>query len=129
MHSLKTFLRILFLIIVSSDQGGQILIRGRNIMMGYLESPAKTLEAFSEDGWLQSGDLGILEDDGCIRVTGRLKELIVTAGGENVPPVLIEENIKEELPCLSHVMLVGDQVSLFQLLLVNGCGWRCWGSN
>jgi len=98
-------------------------------MMGYLESPTKTLEAFSEDGWLQSGDLGILEDDGCIRVTGRLKELIVTAGGENVPPVLIEENIKEELPCLSHVMLVGDQVSLFQLLLVNGCGWRCWGSN
>jgi long-chain-fatty-acid--CoA ligase ACSBG len=93
-----------------SDQGGEIMMRGRNVMMGYLNNAAKTQEVFTEDGWLRTGDLGIESEDGFFRITGRIKELIVTAGGENVPPVFVEEVIKSELPCLSNVMLIGDQV-------------------
>ena len=85
-------------------------MRGRNVMMGYLNNAAKTKEVFTEDGWLRTGDLGIESEDGFFRITGRIKELIVTAGGENVPPVLVEEIIKLELPCLSNAMLIGDQV-------------------
>ena len=85
-------------------------MRGRNVMMGYLGSPEKTSQVFTEDGWLRSGDLGIEEEaSGFFTITGRIKELIVTAGGENIPPVLIEDVIKRELPCLSNVMLIGDR--------------------
>ena len=93
-----------------SDQGGEIMMRGRNIMMGYLNNASKTQEVFTEDGWLRTGDLGVEMDGGFFRITGRIKELIVTAGGENVPPVFVEEVIKSELPCLSNVMLIGDRV-------------------
>ena len=88
------------------------MMKGRNVMMGYLNNAAKTREVFTEDGWLRTGDLGIEMGDGFFKITGRIKELIVTAGGENVPPVLIEEVIKLELPCLSNVMLIGDQVGV-----------------
>jgi long-chain-fatty-acid--CoA ligase ACSBG len=100
-------------VLLFSDQGGEIMMRGRNVMMGYLNNAAKTKEVFTEDGWLRTGDLGIESEDGFFRITGRIKELIVTAGGENVPPVLIEEIIKSELPCLSNAMLIGDQVCIF----------------
>ena len=63
-------------------------------MMGYLGEEDKTREVFNEDGWLKSGDIGQEDPDGYVTVTGRIKELIITAGGENVPPVVIENEIK-----------------------------------
>ena len=77
---------------------------GRNVMMGYLFCEEKTIEAIDNDGWLHSGDIGCIDDSGYLKITGRIKEILITAGGENVPPLLIEDAIKEALPCISNVM-------------------------
>ncbi|TMW67770.1 hypothetical protein Poli38472_007442 [Pythium oligandrum] len=87
----------------------ELIFSGRNIMMGYLKSEKQTKETIDENGWLHSGDCGKIDDDGFMTITGRIKELIITAGGENIPPVLIEDCIKEELPILSNVMVIGDK--------------------
>ena len=76
--------------------------------MGYMCDEAKTAEAIDEDGWFHSGDVGSFED-GLLRITGRIKELLITAGGENIAPVPIEERLKELCPALSNAMLVGDK--------------------
>ena len=77
--------------------------------MGYHKEEAKTKEVF-DDGWYLSGDLGQFDPDGLLWLTGRSKELIITAGGENIAPVLIENSIKFELPeLLSNVVVVGDK--------------------
>mmetsp|Transcript_7420 Transcript_7420/g.21093 ORF Transcript_7420/g.21093 Transcript_7420/m.21093 type:complete len:709 (+) Transcript_7420:94-2220(+) len=88
---------------------GEICYRGRNIMMGYLKNPEKTQEAIDPDGWLHSGDVGHIDEYGLLSITGRIKELIITAGGENIAPVPIEERIRKELPSISNVMMVGDK--------------------
>jgi long-chain-fatty-acid--CoA ligase ACSBG len=88
---------------------GEICYRGRNVMMGYMKNVAKTVEAIDKDGWLHSGDVGHLDEYGMLSITGRIKELIITAGGENIAPVPIEEAIKAALPAISNVMMVGDK--------------------
>ena len=81
----------------------------RNIFMGYHKNQEKTLESF-EDHWYRSGDLGRIDPDGFLWVTGRLKELLITAGGENIAPVPIENNIIFELSrILSSVIVIGDK--------------------
>ena len=75
---------------------------GRNVMMGYLFCEEKTKEAIDNDGWLHSGDIGCIDDSGYLKLTGRIKEILITAGGENVPPLLIEDAIKEALPCVGR---------------------------
>ena len=87
----------------------QICYRGRHIMMGYMKDQKKTAEAIDDDGWLHSGDVGMLDNDRLLHITGRIKELIITAGGENIAPVPIEDKLKELLPALSNVMMVGDK--------------------
>lgn len=87
----------------------ELIFSGRNVMMGYLNGEQQTKDTIDEDGWLHSGDCGKIDKDGFMTITGRIKELIVTAGGENVPPVIIEDTVKEELPLLSNVMVVGDR--------------------
>uniref|UniRef100_A0AAV1UP22 AMP-dependent synthetase/ligase domain-containing protein n=1 Tax=Peronospora matthiolae TaxID=2874970 RepID=A0AAV1UP22_9STRA len=87
----------------------ELIFGGRNIMMGYLKGEQQTKDAIDEEGWLHSGDCGGIDEDGFMTITGRIKELLITAGGENVPPVIIEETIKEELPLLSNAMVVGDR--------------------
>ncbi|POM67615.1 Long-chain-fatty-acid-CoA ligase [Phytophthora palmivora] len=77
--------------------------------MGYLKGEQQTKDTIDEDGWLHSGDCGKIDEDGFMTITGRIKELLITAGGENVPPVIIEDTIKEELPLLSNVMVIGDR--------------------
>jgi len=99
------------------DGNGEILMSSRNITMGYLNDAKKTEEAIDEEGWLHSGDIGKEMADGYFRVTGRIKELIITAGGENVPPVLIEDNIKKEVEGISNVMVVGDRRKFLSCLI------------
>ena len=95
----------------------EICAKGRHVMMGYLDNEEKTSEAFDGDGWLRSGDVGTQDTDGFVSITGRIKELIITAGGENVPPVAIEDAVRRELPCVANVMVVGDRRKFLSCLL------------
>ena len=74
-------------------------------------------EAIDSEGWLHSGDIGKRLKDGYFQITGRIKELIITAGGENIPPVLIEDTIKKELPCISNIMVIGDKRKFLSCLI------------
>ncbi|XP_064107086.1 long-chain-fatty-acid--CoA ligase ACSBG2-like isoform X2 [Macrobrachium nipponense] len=96
---------------------GEITYKGRCISMGYLRMPEKTNEAIGDDGCLHTGDLGRLDEEGFFYITGRIKEIIITAGGENIPPKLIEEHIKREVPFLSSAMVVGDKRNYLTILL------------
>jgi len=92
------------------DGNGEICYKGRHIFLGYMKNPKATAETFDEDGFLHSGDVGRVDKDGFLTITGRIKELIITAGGENVPPVLIEDEIKIYVGDLvSNIMVVGDR--------------------
>eukprot|EP01135_Chromosphaera_perkinsii_P003653 Nk52_evm32s250 gene=Nk52_evmTU32s250 len=99
------------------DGNGEICMYGRNVFMGYLYNDEKTRECIDDQGWLHSGDIGRCSPEGYLSITGRIKELIITAGGENVPPVLIEDVIKEELPCVSNVMVIGDRRKFLSCLI------------
>ena len=86
------------------DGVGEIATKSRNVFMGYHKDEIRTKEAF-QDGWFKSGDLGKFDEDKFLWMCGRLKELIITAGGENIPPIPIENNIKSELSdILSYVI-------------------------
>jgi long-chain acyl-CoA synthetase len=86
---------------------GEILISGPNIFSGYWQNPDATADVLDGDGWLHSGDIGDLDEEGFLRVTGRKKELIVTAGGKNVAPAVLEDRIRAH-PLVSQCMVVGD---------------------
>ncbi|KAG3032470.1 hypothetical protein PC121_g24396 [Phytophthora cactorum] len=89
---------------------------GRNVMMGYLKREQQTKDMIDEAGWLHSGDCGKIDEDGFMSISGRIKELLITAGGENIPPVIVEDTIKEELPLLSNVMVIDDRRKLLSAL-------------
>jgi long-chain acyl-CoA synthetase len=88
-------------------EDGEILLTGVNRFVGYWHNDAATAEALTHDGWLRSGDIGELDDEGYLRVTGRKKELIVTAGGKNVSPAVLEDRIRAH-PLVSQALVVGD---------------------
>ena len=77
----------------------------------------KTAEALDAQGWLRSGDVGRLDADGFLFITGRIKELLITAGGENVAPVPIEDRVKECVPAVANAMLIGDKRKFLSILL------------
>ena len=96
---------------------GEVCMWGRHVMMGYLNRPDKTSEDVDEEGWMHSGDLGSMDSSGFLSITGRKKELIITAGGENVAPVPIEDHIKAQLPCISNAILIGDKQKFLSVFL------------
>ena len=95
--------------IADPDEGGngEIQFRGRHVMAGYYRNPEATAETMTEDGWLKSGDLGKIDSDGFVYVTGRLKEIYVSSAGKNIAPLVIEETMKS-IPVISQCMLIGD---------------------
>jgi len=88
-------------------EDGEILIKGPNVFAGYWQNKAATADTMDGDGWLLTGDLGELDDEGFLRVTGRKKELIVTAGGKNVAPAVLEDRLRAH-PLISQCLVVGD---------------------
>lgn len=96
---------------------GELMMNGRNIFMGYINNFEKTNEAFSSDNWLYSGDIGHVDDERFLYINGRMKEIIITSGGENIPPVYVEHLVKSELPIVNNAFLVGDKRKYLTMLL------------
>ncbi|MCZ4483508.1 AMP-dependent synthetase/ligase [Bifidobacterium breve] len=86
----------------------ELQVKGPNVFRGYHNLPEKTAEAFTADGWLRTGDLAEIDDEGRIIITGRIKDIIITAGGKNVSPIPLEEEIAK-CPIVEHCVVVGDQ--------------------
>jgi long-chain acyl-CoA synthetase len=87
---------------------GEVLMRSQTVMRGYRGLPEATAAAIDGDGWLRTGDVGVLDDDGYLRIVDRKKELIISAGGKNMSPSAIEAAIKTRSPLIGHLCVVGD---------------------
>jgi long-chain acyl-CoA synthetase len=87
---------------------GEILIRGDFVFMGYLNQPDKTAQTVDGDGWLHTGDVGLIDNEGYLRITDRMKDIIITAGGKNITPSEIENQLKFS-PYISDAVVVGDR--------------------
>jgi long-chain acyl-CoA synthetase len=86
---------------------GELLIRGGNVFMGYLNQPQKTAETL-KDGWLHTGDVGTVDEHGYFKITDRMKDIIITAGGKNVTPSEIENQLKFS-PYVTDAVVIGDK--------------------
>ena len=87
---------------------GEILVRGSNVFAGYLNLPEKTAETITADGWLHTGDVGVVDSDGFYKITDRMKDIIITAGGKNVTPSELENDLKFS-PYITDAVVVGDK--------------------
>jgi long-chain acyl-CoA synthetase len=87
---------------------GEILVRGKNVFAGYLNQPQKTAETIDADGWLHTGDVGTVDDEGYFRITDRMKDIIITAGGKNVTPSEWENELKFS-PYVTDAVVIGDK--------------------
>jgi len=116
----------------TEEEQGEICFRGRNIMMGYLANPKlgeehmaeiakKNSDAIDSQGWLHSGDKGAISTRGMVRITGRYKELIIGAGGENIAPVPIEDEMKKLCPFVSNAVMIGDKRKFNVMLITLKC--------
>ena len=99
-----------------TEEDGEVIFRGRHVMMGYMYNEKATKETIDSEGWLHSGDIGTNEE-GYLKITGRKKEILITAAGENVAPVLLEDEIKKQLPCVSNAMVIGDRKKYLTVFL------------
>ena len=87
---------------------GEILVRGPNVFMGYLNLPEKTAETIDADGWLHTGDVGVIDEEGFFRITDRMKDIIITAGGKNITPSELENELKFS-PYVTDAVVIGDK--------------------
>jgi len=92
---------------VRIEPDGEVLLKGPHIFTGYWNNEAATAQAMTSDGWFLTGDIGELDSDGFLRITGRKKEIIVTAGGKNVAPAVLEDRLRAN-PIISQCVVVGD---------------------
>lgn len=92
---------------VRIESDGEVLLKGPHVFAGYWNNEAATAEAMTTDGWFRTGDIGELDGEGYLRITGRKKELIVTAGGKNVAPAVLEDRLRAN-PIISQCVVVGD---------------------
>ncbi len=90
------------------SEQGEILIRGANVFMGYLNAPEKTAEVIDAEGWLHTGDVGRIDADGFVKITDRMKDIIITAGGKNITPTELENELKFS-PYISDAVVIGDR--------------------
>ena len=93
---------------VRTDEGGELLIRSQTVFAGYFKDEDATREVLGDDGWLRSGDIGSIDEDGFITITDRKKDILVTAGGKNVAPQNLENALKTS-PLVSQALVVGDR--------------------
>ena len=91
------------------DSDGEILVRGDTVMAGYRNQPEKTAEAIDADGWLRTGDVGQIDEDGYLKIIDRKKELIINAAGKNMSPANIEQQLKIGSPLIGQAMAIGDR--------------------
>jgi len=96
---------------------GELLIKGPQVMAGYYKNDEATKEAIRSDGFFRTGDIGIIDEDGCLRITGRIKDIIVTAGGKNISPQNIESSIKESA-FVEQIGVIGDKRKYLSALIV-----------
>ncbi len=93
---------------VRTDEEGELLIRSPTVFAGYYKDPAATAEVLGDDGWLRSGDVGSIDEDGFIHITDRMKDILITAGGKNVAPANLETALKTA-PLVSQALVIGDR--------------------
>jgi len=110
-------------------EDGEVLIRGAIVMRGYWQNDAANAEVFDSEGWFKSGDLGKLDDEGFLYIVGRKKELIVTAGGKNVAPAVLEDRLRAH-PLVSQCLVVGDnQPFIAALVTIDQDSLKGWVTN
>ena len=94
---------------IKLDSDGEVLIKSEVVMLGYRNLPDKTREAFTDDGWLRTGDIGAFDDDGYLMIVDRKKELIINAAGKNMSPANIEATLKAASPLIGQACCIGDR--------------------
>jgi long-subunit acyl-CoA synthetase (AMP-forming) len=93
---------------IAIGEDGEVLMRGRHVFKGYFKNEEATKQTIDPEGWLHSGDVGIIDAKGFLKITDRIKELIITAGGENIPPQVLEGKLKA-IPIVNQVVVIGDR--------------------
>ena len=96
---------------------GELLMRGPNVFMGYLNQPEKTAETIDAEGWLHTGDVGTVDADGYFRITDRMKDIIITAGGKNITPSELENELKFS-PFITDAVVIGDKRAYLTVLIM-----------
>ena len=96
---------------------GEILVRGPNVFKGYLNQPEKTAETIDADGWLHTGDVGTIDADGYLRITDRMKDIIITAGGKNITPSELENELKFS-PYITDAVVIGDKLPYLTVIIM-----------
>jgi long-chain acyl-CoA synthetase len=110
-------------------EDGEVLIRGPIVMDGYWQNDAANAEVFNAERWFQTGDLGKLDDEGFLYIVGRKKEIIVTAGGKNVAPAVLEDRLRAH-PLVSQCLVVGDnQPFIAALVTIDPDAIKSWIAN
>ncbi|MEN9539500.1 MAG: hypothetical protein RLZZ126_1735, partial [Pseudomonadota bacterium] len=96
---------------------GELLIRGRSVFMGYLNQPEKTAETIDAEGWLHTGDVGLVDADGFFKITDRMKDIIITAGGKNITPSELENELKFS-PYITDAVVIGDKRAFLTVIVM-----------